>query len=160
MIGRHRAGVRGGREQVREAEVEELGALRGDHDVARLHVPMDDAALVGVGERVGHLHRIAKDVCFRKPPLAQNRRKRPALDELHHHDVEVLVAAGVVQDGNVRMGQGGERPDLRLDALPDRGAVERLGAQRLDRDRDRPRSFRPSRSAPRRSIARRSDLRA
>ena len=39
-----------------KAEVEQLGSVLGQHDVARLDVPMDDAVAMGLVERVAEFH--------------------------------------------------------------------------------------------------------
>ena len=51
---RRQAGAGGGTEP-REAEVEQLRAARGEHDVARLQVAMNDTLRMRSGERLGDL---------------------------------------------------------------------------------------------------------
>ena len=45
----------GGGTEPREAEVEQLRAARGEHDVARLQVAMNDTLRMRNGERLGDL---------------------------------------------------------------------------------------------------------
>ena len=45
-----------------EAEIEDLEAVAGDHDVAGLEVAMDDAVGVRFGECVGDLRSVARDL--------------------------------------------------------------------------------------------------
>jgi hypothetical protein len=59
--------------QLGDAEVEQLGALPGEHDVGGLQVAVNDPLMVGLGERLGNLGRIAQRFLQRQGPPSQPR---------------------------------------------------------------------------------------
>ena len=101
----------------RDPEVGQLGGAedalvraRAD-DVRRLDVAVDDAALVGVGERGAQRRADPQHVAVRQLAVAQQVGERRPLDELGDEVDGVLVAAGLVQrdDARVRQPRGGQR---------------------------------------------------
>ena len=106
----------GRRRRAREAEVHELGAGLGEHDVAGLEVAVDDAGAVRAVERVGDLRADAQHVGERQRPAREARGQRLALDQLHHQVVGVALAADVVQRADVRMVEARDRLRLALEA--------------------------------------------
>ena len=83
------------------------------HDVAGLHVPVDDASIVG--ERQGLSHRLANlgHTLWRKRSLSIDElREGLSLDQLHHDERRVTVDADVVQGDDVRVAQRSHRSFL------------------------------------------------
>src|SRR5207237_1293990 len=108
-------------EVAREPEVGELGLpARGlDEDVLRLHVAVDDPALVGVVEAVGDLGDDAHEVLARELPRIDRLLEVVALDEVHGGEARAAAAAllrvrGRDDDGRgaVLVGGGARRGDL------------------------------------------------
>ena len=74
---RHTIVAQSGRDRIREAEVEHLhGPGRGELDVGRLEIAMDDAFLVRSLERIGNL--AARSRAPRRAPTVRRRDDRPA----------------------------------------------------------------------------------
>ena len=63
-----------------DPEVEQLGATLGQHDVARLDVPVDEAGAVGAVEGRGNLNRTDKGLIAGERALLQPRRQCLALE--------------------------------------------------------------------------------
>ena len=72
--------------QFREAEVEQLRALLGQHHVARLEIAVDDALPMRVIEGAGELDRIAQNVVNRQWTSDQAVGERLALEVLHDQE--------------------------------------------------------------------------
>jgi hypothetical protein len=91
-----------------DAEVEDLCVpVRRDHDVRRFQIAMDDAAFVGVFERVGELDAETQHAQQRRRVRAEVGGQQPALNQFHR-DVDVTVRfADVVDRADVRMIQRG-----------------------------------------------------
>jgi hypothetical protein len=121
----------GGRIGARKAEVEQAGALPGQHDVAGLQVPMDDPPPMGVVERVRDLDGIPKRLIERQRPPQQTLGERLALEVLHHQEVDAAGAADVVDGTDVRMAERSERPGLALEPGPERGVARHVLGQHL-----------------------------
>ncbi len=106
-----------------DPEVGHHGVPIGDQDVGRLDVAVDEASLVGIGQRLGHLAPEAKGLAHRELLLAgKTRRKRLALDYRHHVVEDPLRRARIVHGEDVGVAQLGS--DLHL-------AQEPLGAEGL-----------------------------
>ena len=126
----------------RDAEVEHLDdAVLAEHDVVRLHVAVDDAALVGEVERardVDEPPQALREGDVR--PLAHEGAEHRALDVLHGDEADRLGGplrghlADVVDDDDVRVleRRGGAR--LAEEAID----VARLALSRHSRRRRRP----------------------
>ena len=118
-----------------DAEVghERVSAL--EEDVLRLDVAMDDAALVGVLQRLGGLAGDAKRVVQRQLLLpVEPVPERLALDERHDVVEQAFGLSRVVQAEDVGVLEGGGDADFAEEAV----AAERggeLGAEHLDGDR-------------------------
>ena len=146
----------------------EVGQLRraaararhvGDDHVLRLDVAVDDAALVGVGERVGERQPDPQDVAVRQLVRRLELGERAALDQLGDEVAVAVRLAGVEQRDDRVVVEPRDRAGLALGALGlhaggrddlDRdGAPEALVARRVDGRRSRPRPSRaPSRYRP------------
>jgi len=119
----------------RDAEVDQLHAVRGDHHVAGLHVAMHDAAGVRGAQRVGHLRADRHRGTPRQRALGQQIGQRPAVDQLHHHERQaVLGLAEVVHLDHVRVAQPGGGARLDPDPVQQHRVGGRLRGQHLDRD--------------------------
>ena len=69
----------------RETEIENLDALvRGDEDVFRLQIAMDDAFVVRGGETARDLHGVGDGAAMRQRSVSERVAKRRALEQLHH----------------------------------------------------------------------------
>jgi hypothetical protein len=106
-----------GLQRLGEAEVEDLHPrLAGDHQVARLQVPMDDVALVCGGEPLGDLDRDVEEFAQRDPARhLQHLVERPTLDVLHGDEIAAFELAELVYRGDVRMVEVSRRPSLALE---------------------------------------------
>ena len=121
----------------RDAEVGDLHVPGvGDHDVAGLHVAVDDPLAVRRLERARGAdcdpHRI---VDRQRAAVAQDRRQVATVDELHD---DVLLAIGpvgavVVDADDVRVRQAAGRARLLLEARGEARVGPELGPQDLDR---------------------------
>ena len=117
-------------------------APAGEH-VRRLHVAVDQAAVVGVGERIaGGEQEVDRPFRGHRAGLLDQRLEVAALEELHHVVEHAVVAdAEVVEDDGVRRRQHRRRLRLALEAAQGREAervvpaIGSVGADQLDRRR-------------------------
>ena len=120
-----------------DAEVRDLDVpLRGDQDVARLHVAVDHPVPVREGERGGHAGTDGGDLARRHAlGIAQDGGERPALDVLHDDEVGAVVLPPVEDRDDVGVGQVGGGLGFPAEAL-DEGAVDgELREEHLERHR-------------------------
>ncbi len=123
---------------VGDAEVGELAAARGrDHHIGRLDVAVDDAVLLRVVERVGHLRGDLRRRGERGArQLAQHLLQRASLEQLHRDVGHAGVLADVEDGDDIRMVEAAGRARFAQEALAH--LVQDLGRQlrqqRLDRD--------------------------
>jgi hypothetical protein len=103
------------RRQLREAEVEQLRARAGDHDVGGLQIAMHDAAPVRLVERIRDLHRVLERRVDGHGAAHEPARERLALEQLHHQIVDVAGASDVVHRADVRMTELRDRPRFLLE---------------------------------------------
>ena len=129
----------------RAAEVGELGrrcgrrrervcsALAWDEHVVGLYVAVDNAACVGMRERVAERHADLEHLLVAELVLGDKQRQSVALDQLGDQVEGVLVGARLIQrhDRRVRQPCGGER-------LASRALAVLLAGQRDALERDRP----------------------
>jgi hypothetical protein len=131
------AGLREARvRQLGDAEVENLHiAVRGQHDVGRLHVAVDDAAVVRLAKASRHRGGDAQGVGGGERPAGDRAVERLAL-VASHHDVQLVVVglADLVDRADVRMleRRGGTRLDH--EALLGRFVRAQVGRQELEGD--------------------------
>ena len=120
----------------RDAEVGQLGvAIGGQEHVVGLHVAMDDAALVGVGERRGHLHGDRERLGDRQAALQGDPLVQVAsVDELADDERPPVGLAAVDDRDDPGVREQRERARLALEAVDRVGRLEPPGVQQLDRD--------------------------
>ncbi len=118
-----------------EAEVEQLDAALGQHDVAGLQVPVHDPLPMRLIQRVGDLHAVAQRLLEGQRPLGEAVGQRLALDQLHHEVIHAVLVADVVQRADMRVGQGGDRLGLALEAELQLRVLRQVRGQHFDRDR-------------------------
>ena len=123
--------------RAREAEIgdaDPAGAV--EHDVRRLEVAVDDAAVVRGGEARADLARQLDRAVLRKAADAtEQRREILAVDVLHRQERVAFELADVVHAAHVGMRDLPRHADFRMELRqPRRIAIERLGEE-LQRDR-------------------------
>ena len=103
-------GIGGWVRQLRQAKVQHLHpALGCDDDVGGLEIAVHDAAFVRLLERRGHVAAKRGDLLFRQRATGNELRQRVARDELHDQEVEPVAAVEIVNRGDVRVIQPGQR---------------------------------------------------
>ena len=112
----------------RDAEVEHLRlTARGQHDVVRFDVPMDDAAVVRVAQRIGHLCRDGERLCGRQRAARKRCGECLALDGLHDDEGAALGFADIVDRADVGMIERRRRACLlTADAVADARRTNRV----------------------------------
>jgi hypothetical protein len=135
---RHRRGGSDGAAvaQLGQAEVEHLHAARlGDHHVRRLDVAVQDALVVGGGQRVGDGDQPVEGLAQRRCAAAlQQVGQGLAVDQLHDQDVVALVGDDVEQRHHAGVRHRRRRPRLAQHAGPPLGIAGRARRQDLQRD--------------------------
>jgi putative endopeptidase len=127
----------GGRvfERLGEAEVEDLDvAVRRELHVRGLEVAVDDAALVGVLERLRDLQRDRQRFGDRDRSVREPLREILALDQLHREEAHAVGGVETVDRSDVRMVQRREQTGLALEAGEALGVRGEQVGQDLDRD--------------------------
>jgi hypothetical protein len=116
-----------------DPEVRHQRVMSAEQDVLRLDVAMNDAALMGVGQRVGDFFRDSESVLERELLLSvQTTPERLALDEGHGEPELSSCLTGVVNAEDVRVLQAGAEPDLAEEAIGTE-RLSQLGAKHLER---------------------------
>jgi len=121
--------------QLGQPEVQQLGALARDHDVARLEVAVHQAPAVGGVQGVGDLDRVPHHVGGRDRTPDQPRGQGLALEMLHHQVVVAVLLADVEEGADVRMIQAADGLGLALEPFLEVGAGGGALGQDLDGDR-------------------------
>ena len=111
-------------------------AVRGDHQVRGLDVPVNDFLLVRHRER---RRRLAAEFLH----IGDIERTLPldhvlegfTLHELHRNEGLALILAERVDGGDVGMVELGGKPSLALEAIGERGIAQGALAEQLERDR-------------------------
>jgi hypothetical protein len=127
------------RREAGEAEVEHLHETAlGQHDVAGLDVPVDDAVLVRVGEGLRHLPRNGHQGRRLQAPALEHLGERPAPHVLHRDVGDIRPVAlpfpHVVDDGHVGMVEGRGDPGLAQETSGRLGVTRVLAGQHLQGD--------------------------
>jgi len=118
--GRTGGGERGGAGEsdcgLREAEVQELGAGFGEHDVAGLQIAVHDAAAVSFVERVGDFGANFQNLFRGKLAFDKTVGEALALDALHDQEISAVLRADVKERTDIRMIQRGDGFGFPLEA--------------------------------------------
>ena len=122
-------------DRLREAEVEELHARPGEHHVAGLQVAVNDPLAVRLVQGIGDLDAAAQRLVERQGTVPETLLKRFALEQLHHQEIRLVLAADIEERADVRVRQPGDRPRLLLEPLAGFGRRGPMRGQDLDRDR-------------------------
>jgi hypothetical protein len=103
-----------------DAEVGHLEpAVRQQHQVGRLHVPVDDAAAVGGFQGAQQVEHQGDGALGRELPLFLDHPLQGLPLQPFHGDVRsALLLADPVEGGGAGMGEGGHRPRLLEEAEP------------------------------------------
>jgi hypothetical protein len=101
----------------RQTKIQHLdAALRSEPHVRALQIAVDDAAVVGVGQRVGELDAIPDNVLRRQWAIGQHATQGATLDDLHRDVGAAARLADLVDRADVGMTEGrgrtrfGEQP--------------------------------------------------
>ena len=124
----------------REARDTEIGdhrpSVRGEQDVAGLHVAVDDPAEVRHTERPGDVEPDAHRLHRSEPTAAlEPRREVLAVDEVHHEVWLVLVSTRVEAGHDVRVPQDRRRERLAPESVGEVGVTADVGTEQLHGDR-------------------------
>ncbi len=107
----------GRRAQRCEAKVEQLHAMRGEHDVGWLEVAVHDTPPMCRGEGLGHLGSELERLHHRQRTALEAGGEGLALGELHDQEFDAGVLSDVVQRADVGMIQRGGGMGLALESL-------------------------------------------
>ena len=118
-----------------DAEVGDLHrAVLGEHDVARLHVAVDEQVLVRVGERTADVRGDLQPAVLGQPAGVERLLQGPAADALHDDERLVAVDTGVEHDDEVGVREPGDVARLVAEAGGEGGVLAEPLAQHLDGD--------------------------
>ena len=102
-----------------QAEIHQTGpALVVDHDVRGLDVAVDDAAPVGVLQRIGHLGNQTGRLTRGRPTARQEVRQGQAPDEVADQIGQALMLANLVHRHDPRVAQLRDTAGLAQEAIP------------------------------------------
>ena len=105
-----------------------------EQDVLRLHVPVDDAVLVGVCERPSDLLDDLADNCRWEGPIAPHPLRERLTGDVPHDEADYLALVLDRMDGDdVRMGETGGGSSLPQEPAPQAGEPGQFRWQQLDR---------------------------
>jgi hypothetical protein len=120
---------------LREASVEQLGACRREHDVARLQIAMDYPPGVRGLDGIGDFYAMAEDLRKWQWAARETCGQRLALEQFEHQIISIVLATDVVQAADVRVVQRGDRFGLAGEPCPELGIVRQLRCENLQRYR-------------------------
>ena len=110
-------------------------SIAGQHDVRRLQVAVDDAAVVGVLQGRDDLQGQVEHLRPRQPaPLAEDRLAIPAVDVLHRVEEQPVVAAGLEEMDDVGMVELPQGLDFALEPGDEDVVSGQVGVEHLDGD--------------------------
>ena len=122
-----------GIDRARQAEIEQLDAVRREEHVRRLQIAMHDPPPVQHVERREHRDRRRDRLGRRERPRFQAVRQRLALEKLHREKRLAVVLADLEELADVRVAHGRGGPRLAQQTIPHLRIRRR--EERLDRDR-------------------------
>ena len=94
---------------------------------------MDHAGLVRGLEALADLDGERNDLAFGQQPVGQLLRQRRTLDQLHHHEVDAVLAGEVVDDGDVRVPGARQHAGFALEPPAHRLVGQRAFGEDLER---------------------------
>ena len=101
-----------------EPEVEDLGlAARGDENICRLDIAVDNALGVGGIERVGDLNGKVHDLLGGERPAGNTHIQGHAFEQLHGDEAVPAIFANFMDGANIGMIQGGGGAGFALETL-------------------------------------------
>jgi hypothetical protein len=119
-----------------DSEIGDLGSAgRGQQDVGRFDVSMDDARVVGGGHRLEHVEQDRSDLVLGERALGQLIGESPPRKPLHNDVRDPAVLAGVVHRDRLGVDQHGGGPGLVLETPADVALGGQVGAENFDRHR-------------------------
>ena len=116
-----------------QAEVQQLGAGGGQHDIAGLEIAVHNAGAVSFLQRIANLYAALQRLLQWKRPLLQAEVQALALDVLHHQVVGSILASHIMQHANVGMIERGNRACFPLEALLGLEVGRKMRRQDFDR---------------------------
>ena len=120
---------------LRQTEIEHLhAAIRCNDDVVAFQIPMDDAALVRVGQRIGQLTPVVRDLLVWQRAGVQQRAERASLDQLHRNVRLAVGFADFVDGADVRVVERCCRTRFTHQSGARRGIIEAGRGKHLDGD--------------------------
>ncbi len=109
--------------QFGEAEVQELDARLGQHDVGGLQVSVNDSLPMRLVEGIGDLGGKAQKLLGWDPAAREAVGKRFSFEKLHDEEGRAVLLAHVEEPADVGMGELRDRLGFALEALTKLGAV-------------------------------------
>jgi hypothetical protein len=125
-------GAGGSDGRLREAEVEELGAGFGEHNVAGFQIAVDDAAAVSFVERVGDFGANSQNLLGGKRAFGETVSEALALDTFHDQEIIAVLRADVKKGTDIWMIQRGDGFGFPLEAELARGIGGKMCRENFD----------------------------
>jgi hypothetical protein len=123
------------RQPLGQAEVRDTGMIvLVDQDVGRLEIPMQNAALVRILDRLGDGLGITRGAPGMERTVAQQLRQVPPGHVVHREERQAFVVTDFVDGHDVGMLETGRRLGLGAEALNRRRRGHREGHNHLERD--------------------------
>ena len=122
------------RSELRQAEVEQLDAAPGEHDVRGLQIPMDDRVSMCLVERVGDLNRVPKRLVERQCAFLQAFSQRLPFEVLHDEVVDAVLLTNIMERADMRVIQRRDGAGFALEAFAELRIRCNVRGQDFDRD--------------------------
>jgi hypothetical protein len=115
-----------------DAEVEQFGARRCQHDVRGLHIAMNEAGAMRVPEGSADLDANAKDLSQWQRSTLKSPGQRFAIQELHDEELCAGILTEVIERTNVRVIEDRDRARLSVESRTPEHSVFVARAQHFD----------------------------
>src|SRR6202030_339095 len=102
---------------LRQAEVEKLGAGFCEHHIAGLQVTMNDSATVGFVQSISDLGRGAQELGSGEWALFNSGRQRLPFEIFHHQIINSVLVADVIERADMRMIEAGNSAGFAVESL-------------------------------------------